>query len=664
MTGTTEHGTTPGSWPSPISADQAVTAGRSLEAVAFAGDRLWWSEGRPSERGRVAVCTTDAGGATVDLLPAPWDARTRVHEYGGTSWLPVPAPDVPGRVVPGANGHDLVFAHFTDQRLYRLTPAGEPVPLTPAPTLPAGLRYADMHLDTRRSRLLAVRETHRGDSTFGTVDRTIVAIPLDGNAAEDPDAVIDLLAGQPRTDFLASPRLSPAGDALVWISWNHPDMPWDSTIAHLAALDRSGAVAGAVQQIAGGAGISVVDPGFAPDGSVLLISDESGWWRPILIDPRTGARRYPTALDTDFAPPLWVLGRRNWAAVPGGRLLLRPGGRPSVLDTFSGELRPLDPEWTSVGDLTTDGSGRIALVVGSDTAASEVVLIQADGSRQSIRSGVEQPLPNGFAPVPQTRTFDGVHAVVYPPTHPDHRAAAGTAPMVITVHGGPTAAHSRSLSTITAYFTSRGFVVAAVDYRGSTGYGRPYREALTGRWAELDVADAMTVASGLLADGTAGAAFISGGSAGGLTVLGALTTEGNPFSAGVSSYGVGDLAALMESTHDFESRYLHKLTGTGPDVLVDRSPLHHADRLARPVLLLQGGKDPIVTPDQAESFAAACAARGIAHALIVFPEEGHGFRAAAARKTALEAELAFYGQVLGFPTPGVPSIELISGETE
>jgi dipeptidyl aminopeptidase/acylaminoacyl peptidase len=210
----------------------------------------------------------------------------------------------------------------------------------------------------------------------------------------------------------------------------------------------------------------------------------------------------------------------------------------------------------------------------------------------------------------------------------------------------------------TAYFTSRGFAVAAVDYRGSTGYGRPYRDALNGHWAELDVADAITVATGLLADGTAGAALISGGSAGGLTVLGALTTPGNPFAAGTSSYGVGDLNALVATTHDFESRYLVHLIGDDPALMTQRSPLTHADRLATPVLLLQGGKDPIVTPDQAQEFAAACLAKGVPHALIVFPDEGHGFRAAAARKTALEAELAFYGQVLGFATPGVPAIEL------
>lgn len=647
--------TPPGSWPSPISAEQAVSAGRSLEAVAFAGEQVWWSEGRAAEGGRVTVCvcTNGPAGAVVDLLPAPWNARTRVHEYGGTAWLPVPAAH------GGTDQHDLVFAHFPDQRLYRSTPGQDPQPLTPAPDRPAGLRYADLQLDQRRDRVLAVRESHRGDGTFGTVDRTIVAIPLDGSAADDPAAVIDLLAGQPRQDFLAGPRLSAAGDALVWISWNHPDMPWDATVAHFARLSRDGLPTD-VKRIAGGSGVSVVDPGFLPDGAVLLISDKSGWWQPYLIDPRSGFSRPVTDVDQEFAAPLWVLGRRNWAHVAGGRLLLRPDGRPSLLDTFTGELTELDPSWTAVGDLAADRSGRMALVVGSDQQPTQVVVIEPDGARRTLRSASDAPPPAGYAPIPSTETFDGVHAVIYPPTNPGHTAEQGTAPVIITVHGGPTAQHSRTLSPITAYFTSRGFAVAAVDYRGSTGYGRPYRDALKGHWAELDITDAMTVARGLLADGTAGAALITGGSAGGLTVLGALTTPGHPFAAGTSSYGVGDLRALMETTHDFESRYLGPLIGDDPAAMTDRSPLTHAHRLATPVLLLQGGMDPIVPPAQAERFATACAANGVPHALIVFPDEGHGFRAAAARTTALESELAFYGQVLGFDTPGVTPISLTS----
>ena len=650
----------PGSWPSPISAERAVSAGRSLEAVAFAGPQVWWSEGRAAEGGRVTVCTAGPDGTVVDLLPGPWNARTRVHEYGGTSWIPVPA------AIDGQEGHDLVFVHFPDQRLYRVTPgsAQEPEPLTPQPHQPAGLRYADLQLDRRRNRVLAVRETHRGDGTYGTVDRTLVAIPLDGSAAGDATAVQDLLIGHPRQDFLAGPRLSDNGDALVWIGWDHPDMPWDSTVAHLARMTRDGTPT-EIRKIAGGPGVSVVDAAFLPDGAVLVISDKSGWWQPYFIDPRNAFSRAVTDVDQEFAAPLWVMGRHNWAHVTGGRLLLRPDGRPAVLDTFTGELTAIDPSWTATGDLAADRSGRMALVVGADDKPTEVVLIEPDGTRRILRSAADEPLPAGYAPIPTTRTFDGVHAVVYPPTHPDHRAAPGSAPVIITVHGGPTSQHSRTLSLTTAYFTSRGFAVAAVDYRGSTGYGRPYRDALKGRWAELDIADAMTVAAGLLADGTAGAALISGGSAGGLTVLGALTTPGHPFAAGTSSYGVGDLQALLETTHDFESRYLGPLVGDDPAAMTDRSPLHRADRLATPVLLLQGGVDPIVPPAQAEQFAAACAASGVPHALIVFPEEGHGFRAAAARITALESELAFYGQVLGFDTPGVrPVLATSSGQSQ
>ena len=643
--------TPPGSWPSPITADQAVTSGRGLDAVAFAGVQVWWSESRPAEGGRVCVCTTNAAGDPIDLLPAPWNARTRVHEYGGTSWIPV----------PGRNGFDLVFTHLADQRLYRVevgaNGATEPQPLSPEPDLPSGLRYADLALDERRGRLLAVRETHRGDGTSGTVDRTIVAVPLDGSAAADAEMVVDLLAGQPRSDFLASPRLSPAGDALVWISWNHPDMPWDSTTAHLADVARGGHL-GKTRVIAGGPGISVIDPGFLPDGSVLVMSDESDWWQPILIDPRRGSRRTLVEVQQEFAAPLWSLGRRQWAPVTGGRLLLRPAGRPALLDTFSGQLTELDPRWTVVSDLAADRSGTMALIVHGDDLPGQLVVIAPSGRRTVLRSAVDEPLPDGFAPTPELRTFGGIHAVIYPPTNPGHRADRGTVPFVLTIHGGPTAQHSRTLSVTTAYFTSRGFGVAAVDHRGSTGYGRPYRDALQGHWAELDIADAITVARGLLADGTAGSALISGGSAGGLTVLGALTSEGNPFSAGVSSYGIGDLNALVATTHDFESRYLEGLLGTDPQVLLNRSPLHNAGRLNTPVLLLQGGKDPIVTPDQAESFAAVCAAKGVPHALIVFPDEGHGFRDATARRTALQAELAFYGQVLGFETPGVPPVVL------
>ncbi len=635
----------PGSWPSPISAADAVATGRTLDAVGFAGDELWWSESRPSEGGRVCVCRQGFDSGVEDLLPVPWNARTRVHEYGGTSWLPLP-------------GGALVFAELRDQRLYRLESGGVPTALTPEPIDANALRYADFQLDGRRNRLIAVRESHRGDGTYGTVDRTLVAIPLDGSAAADADAVVDLLAGRSRVDFLAGPRLSAGGGALVWYSWNHPDMPWDATVVHLAAVEQSGSL-GPDQQIAGGDGISAVEPGFLPDGSVLLISDESGWWQPYLVDARTGQRRRPVDRQADFSRPPWDLGRRSWGALPGGRLLATPDSRPAIIDTLDGSITELDPAWNSVTDLATDRVGRIALIVGGDTVPDRIVLVAPNGRRQTLRETVDVPLPTGYAPIPQVRTVDGVHAIVYPPTSPGYEAAPRTAPMILVVHGGPTSAHPRTLSARTAYFTSRGFVVASVDYRGSTGYGRAYRDALKGHWAEYDIDDVMTVAQALLADGTAGSALVRGGSAGGLTVLGALTRPEHPFAAGVSAYGIGDLAALATSTHDFESRYLDQLIGTDPRVWADRSPLRHADRLATPVLLLQGGRDAVVPPSQAEKFAEACAAKNVPYALIVFPEEGHGFRSAPARTAALEAELAFYGQILGFSTPGVDPVQLL-----
>lgn len=632
--------TLPGSWPSPITAADAVAAGRGLEAVAIAGDQVWWSEGRPTEGGRIVVCrasdgrTPDSSGEVVDLLPAPWNARTRVHEYGGTSWLPV----------PGADGHyDLVFAEFTDQRLYRLRPGRQPEPLTPEPDSPCGLRYADLHLDARRSRLLAVRETHRGDGTHGTVDRTIVAIPLAGGP------IVDLLEGLSRADFLASPRISPAGDRLVWMSWNHPDMPWDSTAVQVAPVAGAGTI-GQPHQLAGGEGVSAVDPGFLPDGSVVLITDQTGWWQPVLIDPVTGRQRTLTAARTEFAEPLWVLGRRFWAPWPGGRLLVRPGGRPSLLDTVTGSLTELDPDWTATGDLAANREGLGALIVAGDRITTRVVRLDPGGTRRVLRTAEDAEPDPAFVPVPRELLVDGVHVVLYPPTHPDQVAEPGTAPLVVMAHGGPTSSHRRSLSPQIAYFTSRGFAYAAVDYRGSAGYGRAYRDALRGRWAELDVQDAISVARALLADGTAGSAVITGGSAGGLTVLGALTTPGHPFAGGASYYGVADLRALGADTHDFESRYLDGIVGPDREVWDQRSPISRADLLRTPVLLLQGGRDPVVTPSQAEAFAAACRSNGVPCTLVVFPEESHGFRTAEARIMALESELDFYGQILGFDT--------------
>jgi dipeptidyl aminopeptidase/acylaminoacyl peptidase len=653
----------PGAWPSPISAADAVRGRRALSACAFAGDEVWWSEGRPDEGGRVVICAraADGSGPVRDLLPAPWNARTRVHEYGGVSFLAVPG-------TPGGAAHDLVFVEFTDQRLYRLRPGADPDPLVPGPDRPTGLRWADLSLDAGRNRIVAVREQHHGDGTYRTVRRSVVAIPLDGSAADNPSAITELAAG---ADFYGAPRLSADGDRLVYVCWNHPHMPWDGSELHLVELDT-----GMDRVIAGGDGISVTDPGFlasGPDaGAVLAMSDEHGWWRPELIGPDGGGRRWLSELDAEFAGPAWTLGARRWAQLPDARLVVTASGAPGVLQD-DGSVVPLDPAWTSCSDVHADGAGRLAVVAGGDTVTARVAVLTPAGTGwhvTDLRLAADQDsdTPAPFRPPARPITVDGVHAVVYPPTNPEYRAEPGTAPYLMVVHGGPTSQFSRLPSATTAFFTSRGIGVVALDYGGSTGYGRAYRERLRHAWGRVDVADAATVARALVADGTAapGSVVIEGGSAGGWTVLSALTAAeevlggDSPFAAGISLFGVADARALADGTHDFEARYTDSLLGPDPEAWFAASPLAHTARLSRPVLLLQGGKDPVVTPDQAEAFRAAAAERGVPHALVVFPEESHGFRAAAAQIATLETELGFLGQILGFDTPGVPRLDLVT----
>ena len=522
-----------------------------------------------------------------------------------------------------------------------------------------------MSVDAQRGALVAIREVHQGDGTYGTVRRSIVRIPLDGSAVGDASRLTVLATG---ADFYGSPVLDSSADRLAYLSWNHPNMPWDGTELHIVQLDEAGAP-GADTLLAGGPGVSVVAPGFLEHGldagSVLAASDEDGWWRPVVIDPATGERRFLATDDAEYGGPLWVLGFRLWAELPDGRLVVRRNGSPGLLG--EGRSTPLRPDWTSLSDIR-QSDGRIALVVGGDTVTPRVCVLDASGPEPAdwpavdLRLAVEPDLDiaEEYRPVGRDITVDGVHAVLYPPTNPAHRAALGTAPYLMTVHGGPTGQASRTPSATTAYLTSRGIGVVALDYGGSTGYGRAYRERLNGAWGVVDVQDAATVAAALASDGTASPAglVIEGGSAGGWTVLSAVTTPGNPFAAGISLFGVADARALADGTHDFESRYTDSLLGSDPDRWYEMSPLARADLLDTPVLLLQGGRDPIVTPDQAETFRRVCVERGVRHALIVFPEESHGFRAAEAQIATLEAELSFLGQVLGFDTPDVPRLEL------
>jgi dipeptidyl aminopeptidase/acylaminoacyl peptidase len=643
-----------GAWPSPVSAEDAARAGAFVSAARYGDGAIWWSETRPDEGGRTAVCRGDTEGARNDVIAAPWNARTRVHEYGGGAWT--------------VAGGTLVFAEFGDQRLYRVVPGGEPEPITPAPPRPAALRYADLTPARDGAHVLCVRESH---DESGDLSRDIVAVPLDGSAADDPGAVRSLVAG---SRFLAHPRESPDGARLAWIAWDHPQMPWDGTTLRVAegSIDAGYRPA---RTLLGSVTESVLQPTWLDNRTLLVASDRSGWWRLYRVDVGDSADGAVTPVyepDADVGGPLWTLGARWFAELPGHRVLaVRTLGRErvAVVDLATGAARDLDLaglETVSLADV--DGS-RALLVCGGSTVPSGLRELDVEtGAVRDVRVPVEGLPDPSYLSVASDRVFKGpggrdVHAIVYPPHNPDVSADAGELPpYLVVVHGGPTGRSSARASASIAYWTTRGIGVADVNYGGSSGYGRAYRERLRGQWGIVDVEDVVAVVEGLAASGDADPrrVAIQGGSAGGWTVLAALTTT-DTFACGISYFGVADAALLAEHTHDFESRYLDGLIGPLPEaqaVYDERSPLNSVDGLSCPVLLLQGLDDPVVPPAQAERFRDALAAKGIPHRYIAFEGESHGFRKAATVVTSLEATLSFLGQVMGFDPPGVPRLEL------
>ena len=657
-----------GTWKSPISAADVARGKMMLSFPAIAGDEVWWQESRPAEGGRVTIMASKPGWQEPrELLPAPWYARTRVHEYGGRSYLPVPSP---------SGGFDLVFANFGDQRLYRQVAGGQAQPLTPA-----GSRFADMGLSPDGREVWCVRETVSAD---GGVSRAIVAVPLDGSAADAPDAVRVLVTG---ADFFAFPTPLPDGTRLAWISWNHPRMPWDGTELRVgAAVDSTGTGITVAESrlMIGGPQESVLAPLWRDNDSLYTVSDASGWWNLYLVPLSGGAPRPLCPREEEFAEPLWQLGGRPFAALGDGRLAVVHGAgeqRLGVLDPSSGELT--DPELgfrVVQGALAVSGT-TIAAVAGGPRTPWSVIAATPRGPAQVLREQAVSASDPAYLPdARQVELVGGpngdvVHAIVYPPANPDVAAPDGELPpYIVHVHGGPTSHSLPVLNLEKVYFTSRGIGVIDVNYGGSTGYGRAYRERLRGQWGIADVADAMNAALALAESGEADGRRlgIRGGSAGGWTALAAVTSgltdaagsgTGHPpvFAAAVSYYGVADLRSLTVATTDFESRYLDGLVGplpTADDLYVARSPLGHVSSLTCPVLLLQGLDDPIVPPAQSEAIARDLAAHGIPHAYIAFEGESHGFRKAETIIAALEAELAFYGQIMGFVPPGTEPVTL------
>jgi len=634
-----------GTWTSPISAADVAAAGGGAQWLDVVDGTVWWAQARPDEGGRLAVVRAGRNGIE-EVLPAPWNARNRVHEYGGRPWL--------------ATGRTLVFTHWDDQRVYaRDLDSGEVVPLTPEPERPQSVRFGDLRPGPGGA-VWAVRETSTGPRRTD-IRRDLVA--LSGGE------VVSLAASH---HFLTAPQLSPDGRHAAWLGWDHPDMPWDSTELCVAEVTPDGGL-GPHRVLAGGRGVSVCQLEWADADTLLALLDPDGWWNlhRVALDGTVAA---VVPGERELGGPLWKIGSNWFTPLGSGRYAVLDSGRLAVLDEAAGTVEPVAPyltSWSNTLARTRDGVAGIAAGPRHDRA---VVHVDLGTGEVTELSGASRALPPAeYLPVPQERVFPGpdgvaIPAFVYPPANPDFTGPEGQRPpYLVHVHGGPTGRVFGELDLDFAYFTSRGIGVVAVNYGGSVGYGRAYRERLREQWGVVDVGDCAAVAEALAAEGTADPERLAvrGGSAGGYTSAASMTSV-TTYRAAAIKYPILDLAEWTGAggeTHDFESQYVFGLVGPLPGTeerYAERSPLRHADRLAGPVLLLQGLDDQICPPDQADRFVQALAGSGIPHAYLTFEGEQHGFRRADTMITALEAELSFYGQVFGFATPGVPRLELRS----
>ncbi|WP_309066974.1 S9 family peptidase [Microbacterium sp.] len=614
-----------GSWPSPFSAAHITRAPARIDGAMFVRDEIWWGESVPAERGRVTVRSS----AGRELLPGPWSARSRVHEYGGGAWT------------AGDDGV-LYFVEGSDQRVYRLLPGGEPEPLTAPGAAFGGLRL-------QRGRLLAVREDLRPDPHR----RGIVEIPLDGSAAEDETAVRTLVGG---SGFFAHPALSPDGSRLAFVEWSGRRMPWEQATLRIVRLDGD--------EFADVSTRAALQPEWTSDGELLHLDDPSGRWnlhRLRLDDLRVAGSEPLAPAGADTGGGLWVLGNRWYRPLEDGRIVaVRTNGSDEIvlIEPRDGAARvDLLTLPVTAGASIDDARGSRVLISGSGARMGQGLwCVDVDAATVTTVIGGDEADP-AWMPRARQVSFDGphgtVHAFDYRPANPGATASEEELPpYIVMVHGGPTAHVSGAASTAYAYWTSRGIGVLDVNYGGSTGYGRAYRERLDGQWGVVDVDDVIAAARGLAESGVADPRRIAirGGSAGGWTVLCALV-RGGTFAAGISRYGVADLRMLAAETHDFERHYLDGLVGPLPEadaVYRERSPLSHADRIDVPVLLEQGSEDPVVPPSQSEAIRDALAARGVPHEYVLYEGEGHGFRRADTMIASLETELTFLGRVFGF----------------
>jgi len=631
-----------GSWKSPITTDLIVSDTVGLGQVTLEGDSIYWAEQRPAEGGRLVVVRRAPDGHVSDVTPPPFNVRTRVHEYGG-------------RCFAFAKGR-LYFSNFSDQRLYLQEPGEQPRPFTP----PAELRYADPIIDLGRGRLVCVREDH-------TISGKEAANTLMSVSLEDGADQMLLASGN---DFYASPRLSPDGSRLAWLTWNHPNLPWDGTELWVGKLRDDGTIQ-STECVAGGDEVSVFQPQWSPDGLLTYVSDQTGWWNLYRWQAGRSTALYP--MEAEFGAPQWVFGMSQYGYATADQIICIYNKNGSSylgrLDLKANQLERIETPYTDMWNLYV-ANGRALFSAGSVAEPASIVQLDlATRQIEVLRRSSSLQIDPGYLSPPEEIEFPTEHGLTafgffYPPKNRDYLAPPGQRPpLLVMSHGGPTSATTTALDLGIQYWTSRGIAVLDVNYGGSASYGRPYRQRLNGEWGVVDVDDCVNGARFLvqrgLVDGQRLA--ITGGSAGGYTTLCALTFR-DTFKAGASHFGIGDLETFVHDTHKFESRYLDRLVGPYPEkkeVYFARSPINFVDQLSTPMILLQGLEDKIVPPSQAETMFAAVRARGLPVAYLPFEGEQHGFRRAENIQRAMEAEFYFYSQVFGFsPADAIEPVKI------
>ena len=623
-----------GSWKSPITSDLIVEGTVGLSQPSFDGDDIYWMEMRPKEAGRNVIIKRNSTGACVDVNQPPFNARTRVHEYGGGDYT----------VSKGL----VCFSNFSDQRLYRQdAPEATPQALT----APGEMRYADSCMDQTRGRLICVREDHTREGAEAV--NSIVSVSLEPR--DDHGTV--LVEGN---DFYSTPRLSPDGSQLAWLTWNHPNMPWDGCELWVGEFAEDGSLS-STRWVAGGAAESIFQPEWSPEGVLYFASDRSGWWNLERITADGGIERVCQS-KAELGMPQWVFGMSAYAFASPEKIVCSHIDQGvstfATIDTTTGKLTPIDCPYTDIQFLHA-ANGLAVFRGGSPTDVGAIVKFDLKtGQFETLRKSNESETYPRYFSVPRAIEFptEGgltAHGFFYPPQNPDYRAPDNEKPpLIVKSHGGPTSAASTALSLSIQYWTSRGFAVLDVNYGGSTGYGRQYRERLNRKWGIVDVDDCVNGARYLAERGEVDGnrLIITGGSAGGYTTLGALTFR-KVFKAGASHFGISNLESMARDTHKYESQYLTGLLGPYPerkDIYYDRSPINFSERLSCPVIFFQGLEDKVVPPDQAETMVDAIRAKRIPVSYVAFPGEQHGFRQAKNIKRALDGELYFYSKVFRF----------------